>query len=100
MMRTIEILIIELLHPLGLGIALRFLPFDHSKVKYAKTSLHWLFHLAILFTQRQYAMISEKSSNKKVSLLTNRNLISDCQVSLLTHLETDHSLMSSCGGRR
>ena len=29
-----------------------------------------------------------------------RNLISDCQVSLLTHLETDHSLMSSCGGRR
>ena len=51
-------------------------------------------------SQNVNAMVSEKSSNKKVSLLTNRNLISDCQVSLLTHLETDHSLMSSCGGRR
>ena len=41
----------------------------HGKKAFSLTHPHWLFHLALLFTQRQYAMVSEKSSNKKVSVI-------------------------------
>ena len=56
-------------------------------------------HIHPSMRMKSLEIFEQSPPNKKVSS-RGHNLISDSQVSVLTHLETDHSLMSSCGQRR